>query len=93
MDRSVPRRADRRIAEGCYPSRSRAIRDAVRRHAERTRRRRLAEATARLDPQEEGTLAEEDLAGDAWPEFLIRTLSGDPMAEGEGFEPPRQLPA
>jgi Arc/MetJ-type ribon-helix-helix transcriptional regulator len=68
LDREVLRQVDRLVAEGRYSSRSRAIQEAVRRHLERTRRRRLAEEAAKLDPKEERALAEEDLAGEIWPE-------------------------
>ncbi|HEV2358098.1 MAG TPA: ribbon-helix-helix domain-containing protein [bacterium] len=68
MDESILRQVDRLVAEGLYPSRSRAIQDAVCRQLERRRRRRLTEEAAKLDPKEERALAEEGLAGDAWPE-------------------------
>ncbi len=68
LDRAVLRQVDRLVAEGRYPSRSRAIQEAIRRQLERTRRRRLAEEAAKLDPKEERALAEESLAGEAWPE-------------------------
>lgn len=62
---------DRWVVEGRYPNRSQAIQAAVREKLERTRRTRLAEEAARLDPTEERTMAEEGLAGEAgtWPEY------------------------
>ncbi len=68
LDRTLLRQVDRLVAEGRYPSRSRAIQEAVRRQLERSRRRRLAEEAAKLDPNEERALAEEGLAVDTWPE-------------------------
>jgi len=68
LDRAVLRQIDGLVAEGRYPSRSRAIQEAVRRQLERTRRRRLAEEAAKLDRAEERALAEEALVGDTWPE-------------------------
>jgi metal-responsive CopG/Arc/MetJ family transcriptional regulator len=62
---------DRWVADGQYPSRSRAIQAAVREKLDRVRRRRLAEEAARLDPAEERALAEEGLAtgADSWPAY------------------------
>jgi Arc/MetJ-type ribon-helix-helix transcriptional regulator len=67
LDRAVLRQVDRLVTEGRYTSRSRAIQEAVRRQLERTRWWRLAEEAAKLDPKEERALAEESLAGEAWP--------------------------
>jgi Arc/MetJ-type ribon-helix-helix transcriptional regulator len=68
LDRTLLRQVDRLVAEGRYPSRSRAIQEAVRRQLEWAQKRRLAQEVARLDPSEERELAEEGLAGGEWPE-------------------------
>ena len=68
LDRALLRQVDRLVAEGRYPSRSRAIQEAVRRQLEWAQKRRLAQEVARLDPSEERELAEEGLAGGEWPE-------------------------
>jgi Arc/MetJ-type ribon-helix-helix transcriptional regulator len=68
LDRALLRQLDRLVAEGRYPSRSRAIQEAVRRQLEWAQKRRLAQEVAKLDPSEERELAEEGLAGGEWPE-------------------------
>ena len=68
LDRTLLRQVDRLVAEGRYPSRSRAIQEAVRRQLEWAQKRRLAQEVARLDPSEERELAAEGLAGGEWPE-------------------------
>ena len=68
LDRALLRQVDRLVAEGRYPSRSRAIQEAVRRQLEWAQKRRLAQEVARLDPSEERELAEEGLAQGEWPE-------------------------
>ncbi len=67
LDRVILHEIDRLVAEGRYPSRSRAIQEALRRHLDRTRRQRLADEAAKLDRAEERGLAEESLVGEAWP--------------------------
>jgi Arc/MetJ-type ribon-helix-helix transcriptional regulator len=68
LDRALLRQVERLVAEGRYPSRSRAIQEAVRRQLEWAQKRRLAQEVANLDPSEERELAEEGLAGGEWPE-------------------------
>ena len=68
LDRALLRQVERLVAEGRYPSRSRAIQEAVRRQLEWAQKRRLAQEVAKLDPSEERELAEEGLAGGEWPE-------------------------
>ncbi len=62
---------DRWVAEGRYPNRSRAIQTAVRERVDRSRKRRLAEEAAKLDPKEERSLAEEGFAAESetWPAY------------------------
>jgi Arc/MetJ-type ribon-helix-helix transcriptional regulator len=65
MEKDLPKQVDRWVAEGRYPNRSQAIQAAVQEKLERTRRRRLAEEAAKLDPREERALAEEGFAAGA----------------------------
>ena len=69
LDEHLLRVVDRWVKQGRYPNRSQAVQAALREKMERWKRTRLAEELARLDPQEEQALANERLAGDAWPEF------------------------
>lgn len=62
LNEELLKQVDRWVAEGRFPSRSQAIQQAVREKLERSRKRRLAEEAAKLDPREERTLAEEGLA-------------------------------
>jgi Arc/MetJ-type ribon-helix-helix transcriptional regulator len=60
---------DRLVRSGVFPSRSRAIQEALAEKLERPRRARLAGESAKLDPEEEGALADECHGQDArlWP--------------------------
>ena len=58
---------DRWVKQGRYPNRSQAIQAALREKMERWKRTRLAEELDKLDPTEERDLADETLAGEAWP--------------------------
>ena len=69
VDEQLLRLVDRWVTQGRYPSRSQAIQAAVREKVERWNHTRLAEEVAKLNPKEERALAEETLAGEAWPEF------------------------
>lgn len=69
VDEQLLRLIDRWVSQGRYPSRSRAIQAAVREKVERWNHTRLADEVAKLNPKEERALAEETLAGDAWPAF------------------------
>ncbi len=62
---------DRWVREGRYPNRSKAIQAAVREKLERSRRRRLVDEAAKLDPKEERELAEEGFAAgsETWPAY------------------------
>ena len=70
IDEILLKRVDRLVAEDRFPSRSRAIQEAVREKLERIESNRLARELAKLDPIFEQKLAEEDL-GDSleWPEY------------------------
>lgn len=71
IDEQVLKRLDRLVAEGRYPSRSRAIQEAVEQRLNLVERTRLARESAKLDRRFEQALAEEGLAGDLaeWPEY------------------------
>ena len=62
---------DRLVEQGVYPSRSRAIQDAVDERLARLTRDRLARECAKLDPEHEAALAEEGMGSEAeqWPEY------------------------
>jgi Arc/MetJ-type ribon-helix-helix transcriptional regulator len=66
LDADLLRTLDLWVAEGKYPNRSKAIQAAVREATRAWRRRRLAEACARLDPAEEQAMADETFEGDVW---------------------------
>jgi Arc/MetJ-type ribon-helix-helix transcriptional regulator len=71
LDQDSLRHLDRLVAEGVYPSRSRAIQEAVQDRLARLTRDRLARECAKLDPKIESRLAEEGLAAEVeqWPEY------------------------
>ncbi len=70
MRRELLTQIDRWVAEGRYPNRSQAIQAAVTEKLARAYRTRLAEETAKLDPEEERALAEEGLPdGAEWPPY------------------------
>jgi Arc/MetJ-type ribon-helix-helix transcriptional regulator len=69
VDAQLLKLVDRWVTQGRYPSRSQAIQAAVREKVERWNHTRLAEEVAKLNPKEERALAEEAVAGEAWPEF------------------------
>jgi len=69
VDEQLLKLIDRWVTQGRYPNRSRAIQEAVREKVERWNHTRLAEEVTKLNPKEERALAEENLAGEAWPEF------------------------
>ena len=70
LDRSLVEQVDRMVREGEYPSRSRAIQDALQEWIRRVSRDRLARECAKLDPAREIQLADEGMAvdGDQWPQ-------------------------
>ncbi len=71
LDESLLARLDRLVRSRVFPSRSRAIQDAVEEKLARLDRTRLAQECAKLDPAYEQALAEEGMAGELneWPEY------------------------
>jgi Arc/MetJ-type ribon-helix-helix transcriptional regulator len=71
LDDGLVREVDLLVRDARYPNRSQAIEMAVAEHLDRLRRRRLTDACAQLDPDEEVALAESDLEADtaSWPPY------------------------
>lgn len=71
IDRELLDRVDRLVEGAQFPSRSRAIQEALREKLDRLGRGRLARECAKLNPDAEQQLAEEGLAQDIgeWPEY------------------------
>jgi metal-responsive CopG/Arc/MetJ family transcriptional regulator len=71
LDERTVGRIDRLVRSRAYPSRSRAIADAVEEKLERLDRTRLARESAKLDPAFEKAMAEEGVSEDLeeWPEY------------------------
>ena len=71
LDPTSLRTLDRLVRRGVFPSRSRAIQEAVTEKLSRLERRRLAEECAKLDPVFEQALADEGLALErgSWPAY------------------------
>jgi metal-responsive CopG/Arc/MetJ family transcriptional regulator len=71
LEEDTLNRLDRLVAQEVFPSRSRAIQEAVAEKLERFERSRLARECAKLDPAFERALAEEGLPDDLsqWPEY------------------------
>ena len=71
LERSLVDQLDRLVRTGVFPSRSRAIQDAVQERLRRISRDRLARECAKLNPIAESHLAEEGMALEAeqWPEY------------------------
>lgn len=71
LDESLLSRLDRLVADAVFPSRSRAIEEAVEEKLARLERNRLARECAKLDPAFEKAIADEGLAEDVaeWPEY------------------------
>ena len=71
LEETLLTQVDRWVREGKYPNRSKAIQAAVQEKLDRSRRRRLAEEAAKLDPKEERALAEEGFAAgsETWPAY------------------------
>ena len=71
IDDELLARVDGLVGEKRYPSRSRAIEEAVREKIVRLDRSRLARECAKLDPAFEQRLADEGLPEDLaeWPEY------------------------
>lgn len=71
LDESTLDRLDKLVKKQAFPSRSRAIQEAVEEKLARLERSRLARECAKLDPAFEKALAEEGLSEDLseWPEY------------------------
>jgi metal-responsive CopG/Arc/MetJ family transcriptional regulator len=71
LDAELLRKVDLLVAERRFPTRSRAIQEAVKAAIERVERGRLDRECAKLDPRFEQQLAEQDLAEDlaVWPSY------------------------
>lgn len=71
IDQYLVSKLDHMVAEGRYSSRSSAIEEAVLERINKLEKKRLAEESARLDPDFEQALAEEGLEGELseWPEY------------------------
>ena len=71
LKRTTVERLDRLVNEGVYPSRSRAIQEALEERLARLSRDRLARECTKLDPVYEAALAEEGMNSEAeqWPEY------------------------
>lgn len=71
IDEDKLQRVDRLVARGVFPSRSRAIADAVAEKLARMEHGRLAAECAKLDPKFEKALADEGLSRDldTWPAY------------------------
>lgn len=70
LDAELLKRVDRLVRKEVFPNRSRAIQEAVAEKLARLEHGRLARECAKLDPSEERTLADADMASEAeWPEY------------------------
>ena len=71
LDEKLLLRLDQLVTEKVYPSRSRAIQEAVEEKLLRLERSRLARECGKLDPSFEKALAEEGLSQELaeWPEY------------------------
>ena len=71
LDEDIVARLDQLVEQNAFPSRSRAVQEAVRDKLDRMKRGRLARECAKLRPEFERALAEEGMAPDfkAWPEY------------------------
>ena len=71
IDADLLARLDQLVGAKQFPSRSRAVQDAIRDKLQRLQRGRLARECAKLDPRFEQALAEEGIKEDyeQWPEY------------------------
>lgn len=69
LDAELVAQIDQWVRERKFPSRSKAIQTAVEERMATWRKIRLAEETAKLDPEDEVALSEEGLGADTWPEY------------------------
>jgi metal-responsive CopG/Arc/MetJ family transcriptional regulator len=71
IEKATLEQLDQLVRSKVFPSRSRAIQEAVEEKLSRLKRTRLAEECAKLHPRAEQAMAEEALSGDLsqWPEY------------------------
>ena len=69
LEEETVREIDRWVAEGRFPSRSRALQSAAELLRGRERKERLARELAKIDPEEERALADEALGAAPWPTY------------------------
>ena len=71
LERETVEKLDRLVGAGVYPSRSRAIQEALEERLDRLSRDRLSVECAKLDPAYESALAEEGMVSEIeqWPEY------------------------
>lgn len=71
LEKSTLAELDELVKSRAFPSRSRAIQEAVQEKLSRMRKTRLAEECAKLDPKNEQSQAEEAISEDLrqWPEY------------------------
>ena len=70
LDPRALERVDRLVRSGVFPSRSKAIQDALAEKLDRLEHSRLARECAKLDPTEEKEWANERWTADlSWPEY------------------------
>ncbi len=62
-------RLDQLVKNHVYPSRSKAIQQAVEEKLGRIDRSRLAQECSKLDPEYESKMAEEGMELEGWPEY------------------------
>lgn len=86
LDQDLLAQLDRLVKERRFPSRSRAVQEAIRDKLQRLRQSRLARECAKLDPTFEKALADEGLTEDLerWPE------DGEPDFDCNDVPDPRQ---
>jgi len=71
IEKATLEQLDRLVRNKVFPSRSRAIQEAIEEKLSRLQRTRLAEECAKLDPGAEQAMAEEGLSEELrqWPEY------------------------
>ena len=71
IEKATLEQLDRLVRNKVFPSRSRAVQEAIEEKLSRLKRTRLAEECAKLDPAAEQAMAEEGLSEELaqWPEY------------------------
>ena len=71
IEKATLEQLDELVKSNVFPSRSRAIQQAVEEKLNRLKKTRLAEECAKLDPRAEQAMAEETLSAELreWPEY------------------------